>query len=260
MSAPWFTLPGTWSPSVSTYCSELTQEGHSPACRVAFETRPPWWFMYYIYIYAFSRHFYTKRLTVHSGYTFLCVFPGNRTHNLCAANAMLYHWATATLYDTMDLLSERTSTWCTRMSGRKNWQAWHNASIFRQLMCRPDCSSDQRPKVSLTLHSTPQPLLEVSAVTTFLLCAVSRVTPCFSQKGSLQENGRARGAESLSEKKAIRECREARLKLSQWEQSTGWISPSMTRTQRESHQRAGEICTSHNDGVGFATTLWNLLF
>ncbi len=22
------------------------------------------------------------------------VFPGNRTHNLCAANAMLYHWAT----------------------------------------------------------------------------------------------------------------------------------------------------------------------
>ncbi len=30
---------------------------------------------------------------VHSGYTFVlsvCVFPGNRTHNLCGANAMLY--------------------------------------------------------------------------------------------------------------------------------------------------------------------------
>ncbi len=29
-------------------------------------------------------------------YMFLsvCVFPGNWTHNLCAANAMLYHWAT----------------------------------------------------------------------------------------------------------------------------------------------------------------------
>ncbi len=27
----------------------------------------------------------------------LCVFPGNRPHNLCAANAMLYHWATGTL-------------------------------------------------------------------------------------------------------------------------------------------------------------------
>ncbi len=29
---------------------------------------------------------------MHSGYTFVlsvCVFPGNRTHNLCAANAML---------------------------------------------------------------------------------------------------------------------------------------------------------------------------
>ncbi len=34
-----------------------------------------------------------------------------------------------------------------------------------------------------------------------------------------EENGRARGAQSLSEKKAIRERREARLKLSQWEQS-----------------------------------------
>ncbi len=50
-----------------------------------------------IYIYAFSRRFYPKRLTEHSGYTFVLsvyVFPGNRTHNLCAANAMLYHWAT----------------------------------------------------------------------------------------------------------------------------------------------------------------------
>ncbi len=26
-----------------------------------------------------------------------CVFPGNWTHNLCAAKAMLYHWATGTL-------------------------------------------------------------------------------------------------------------------------------------------------------------------
>ncbi len=46
----------------------------------------------YFYIYTFSRRFYPKRLTVHSGYTFVLlvrVFPGNRTHNLCAANAML---------------------------------------------------------------------------------------------------------------------------------------------------------------------------
>ncbi len=27
------------------------------------------------------------------------VFPGNWTHNLCAANTMLYHWATETLND-----------------------------------------------------------------------------------------------------------------------------------------------------------------
>ncbi len=49
------------------------------------------------------------------------------------------------MYDTTDLLSERISTWCTRMSGRKNWQAWHTASISRQFMCRPDFSSDHRP-------------------------------------------------------------------------------------------------------------------
>ncbi len=26
----------------------------------------------------------------------VCVIPGNWTHNLCTANAMLYHWATGT--------------------------------------------------------------------------------------------------------------------------------------------------------------------
>ncbi len=39
-----------------------------------------------IYIYAFSRRF----ATYNSGYTFSCVFPGNRTHNLlcCWRNAL----------------------------------------------------------------------------------------------------------------------------------------------------------------------------
>ncbi len=44
--------------------------------------------------------FIPKRLTVHSGYTFVlsvCVFPGNRTHNLLRCYAMLYHWATGTI-------------------------------------------------------------------------------------------------------------------------------------------------------------------
>ncbi len=63
----------------------------------------------------------------------------------------------------------------------KNWQAWHTASISRQLMCSSDSSSDQRPKVSLPSHSAPQPLLKESVVTNFLLCAVSKITPCFSQ-------------------------------------------------------------------------------
>ncbi len=88
--------------------------------------------------------------------------------------------------DTTDLLSERISTWCPRMSGRKNWPAWHTASISRQLMCKPDSSSDHRVKVGLPSHSAPQPLLEVSVMITFLLCSVSRITPRFSQKWSLQ--------------------------------------------------------------------------
>ncbi len=49
-----------------------------------------------------------------------------------------------------------------------------------------DSFSDQRPKVSLPSHSAPQPLLEASVMTTFLLCAVSKITPCFSQRRSLQ--------------------------------------------------------------------------
>ncbi len=90
------------------------------------------------------------------------------------------------MYETTDLLSERTSTCCPRMTGRKNWQAWHTARISRQLMCRVDSSSDHSPKVGLPSHSAPRPLLKASVVKTFLLCAVSRVMPHFSQRGFLQ--------------------------------------------------------------------------
>ncbi len=48
----------------------------------------------FIYIHAFSRHFYPKRLTLHLSYSFYILsalaFPGNRTHDLGVANAMLY--------------------------------------------------------------------------------------------------------------------------------------------------------------------------
>ncbi len=49
----------------------------------------------YIYIYAFSRCFYPKRLTLHFKLQFYILsalaFPGNRTHDLGVASAMLYH-------------------------------------------------------------------------------------------------------------------------------------------------------------------------
>ncbi len=44
--------------------------------------------------FTFSRRFYPKRLTLHSSYSFYIwsalAFPGNRTHDLGVANAMLY--------------------------------------------------------------------------------------------------------------------------------------------------------------------------
>ncbi len=46
----------------------------------------------------------------------VCVFPGNRTHNLCAANTMLYHWATGTQHLPYVLLT--TSPW---LCGPNSW-------------------------------------------------------------------------------------------------------------------------------------------
>ncbi len=48
-----------------------------------------------LYIYAFSRRFYPKRLTLHSSYSFYILsalaFPGNRSHYLGVASNMLYY-------------------------------------------------------------------------------------------------------------------------------------------------------------------------
>ncbi len=53
------------------------------------------WKLFHIYIYVFSRRFYSKRLTVHSGYIYIfcqhvCSL-GIEPTTFCAANAMLYH-------------------------------------------------------------------------------------------------------------------------------------------------------------------------
>ncbi len=51
--------------------------------------------LFLFYIYAFIRRFYPKRLTLHSSYSFTFLsalaFPGNRTHDLGVASAMLYY-------------------------------------------------------------------------------------------------------------------------------------------------------------------------
>ncbi len=68
-------------------------------------------------IYAFSRRFYPKQLTVHSGYIFsqyVCSL-GIEPTTFCVANAMLYHWATGIHRVTQ-----------------------HN--VFKEFVCTPDAS------------------------------------------------------------------------------------------------------------------------
>ncbi len=82
----------TWKDgNVSTLYPEPAEEGqgqedvHQHRWGDSFPKLPPrnsvfWGNCILIYMYAFSRRFYPKRLTMHSGYTFFyqyCVFPGN---------------------------------------------------------------------------------------------------------------------------------------------------------------------------------------
>ncbi len=84
------------------------------------------------------------------------------------------------------MLSERISTWRPIRSGRKNWQARQTASISKQLMWKPFSAFDQWPKVGLPSHSAPQPVLEASVVTTFLLWTNPMATPFFIHRGFFQ--------------------------------------------------------------------------
>ncbi len=49
----------------------------------------------FIYIYAFSRRFYLKRISGYTCFVSMCSL-GIEPTTFCAANAMLYHWATGT--------------------------------------------------------------------------------------------------------------------------------------------------------------------
>ncbi len=48
----------------------------------------------------------------------VCVFPGNWTHNLLAANAMFYHWATGTLKHQHKINIHKYKYWCTQLISR----------------------------------------------------------------------------------------------------------------------------------------------
>ncbi len=104
------------------------------------------WFLQHINIYAFSRHFYPKRLTVRSGYTFFCQY----VCSLGIEPTMLYHWATGTyarhLYISMGqffwkVIADplqfktvspiRTKALFTVMDDRNKDQTWKSISAFR---------------------------------------------------------------------------------------------------------------------------------
>ncbi len=84
------------------------------------------------------------------------------------------------------MLSERISTWRPIRSGRKNWQARQTASISKQLMWKLLSVFDQWPKVGLPSYSAPQPVLEASVVTTFLVWTNPMATPFSINRGFFQ--------------------------------------------------------------------------
>ncbi len=84
------------------------------------------------------------------------------------------------------MLSEQTGTWCSFRSGKKVWRPRHTAVISRQLMCSRPSASDQEPKAGLPSHRAPQPVLDASVETTFLLRIMPIVTPCLNHCGSFQ--------------------------------------------------------------------------
>ncbi len=126
--------PAHASPSVSADCSEPTQEGRSPACRVASRWGRP---------------------------SDLCMTPRTCFLSLLAHGVPV---CPAGRIDRPGTLLGFLGSWC----------------------AGPTPSWTRDRKVGLPSHSAPQPLLEASVVTTFLLCTVSKITPCFRQKRSLQ--------------------------------------------------------------------------
>lgn len=75
------------------------------------------------------------------------------------------------------MLSDRTRTWCPLSSCKNSLKARSTATISRQFMCQLNIGSAQEPKVGLPSHSVPQPVLEVSVMTTFFLETKPSSTP-----------------------------------------------------------------------------------
>ncbi len=92
---------------------------------------------------------------------------------------------------------------------------------------------------------------------------VSKISSKEATERAVHSTARNSGNRGYESKCAERQDWNARSASNQpcWAQRQCGISPSVTHTQCECHQRAGDSCMSYNDCAAFATTLhWNLLF
>ncbi len=90
------------------------------------------------------------------------------------------------IYKTAAVLSVRTITCLPNSSGRNCREARCTVHSSRQLMCQSSRGPVQSPEAACPLHVAPQPVLEVSVVTTVCQDTCSRSSPAHRKARSVQ--------------------------------------------------------------------------
>ncbi len=127
-----------------------------------------------IYIYAFSRSFYPKRLTFSlyiCFYQYVCSL-GIESTTFCAFNAMLYHWATGTTFmwpgvngnvltNQIDIRSEKTHE-----VTRCKQALWAHCVFLREGLHRTRKSTDRlrRTETHVTVQSSLRNTIKPSKI------------------------------------------------------------------------------------------------
>ncbi len=90
------------------------------------------------------------------------------------------------IYKTAAVLSVRTSTCLPNSSGWNCGKARCTVHSSRQLMCQSSRGPVQSPEAACPLHVAPQPVLELSVVTTVCRDTCSRSSPARRKARSVQ--------------------------------------------------------------------------